>query len=243
MNLEEMLRYHHIDVSSLSLPEHQRGRKEHPTYLLRVPAAQALAQWEVLRSLVSETGYWPVIGWDRFKQPPWEEEMVQDILEEGSHIDIQQWLEQEETHMRIDEEDVRRHADAPPAPFDFRLPHGRFTNTLPPLVPIALVPTAHFWEAPAYLPVQGNEWDPSNAVQVAMMKYWNERWGAELVAMAPSTVEMRVLRPPTTWEEAFTLAKEQYIYAPDVVDQWLGGNFATLVKTLRNGRVWLFWWD
>ncbi|GHO82332.1 hypothetical protein KSZ_03380 [Dictyobacter formicarum] len=75
------------------------------------------------------------------------------------------------------------------------------------------------------------------------MKYWNERWGAELVAMAPSTVEMRVLRPPTTWEEAFLLAKEQYIYAPDVVDQWLGGNFATLVKTLLNGRVWLFWWD
>jgi hypothetical protein len=64
---------------------------------------------------------------------------------------------------------------------------------------------------PAYLPVQSNEWDPSNAVLVAMMKYWNERWGAELVAMAPSNVEMRVLRPPTTWEEAFMLAKEQYI--------------------------------
>ncbi len=62
-----------------------------------------------------------------------------------------------------------------------------------------------------YLPVQGNEWDPPNAVHVAMMKYWNEHWGAELVAMAPGNVEMRVLQPPITWEEAFTLAKEQYI--------------------------------
>jgi uncharacterized protein DUF4253 len=61
--------------------------------------------------------------------------------------------------------------------------------------------------------------------------------------LAPSNVEMRVLRPPTTWEEAFTLAKEQYIYAPDVVDQWLGGSLTALVKTLLNGHVWLFWWD
>ncbi|GHO82331.1 hypothetical protein [Dictyobacter formicarum] len=152
MNLEETLQYHHIDVSSLSLPEYQRGGKEYPIYLLRVPVTQALALWEVLRDLISETGYWPVIGWDRFKQPPWEEEMVQDILEEGLHIDIQQWLEQEGTHARIDEEGVRRRVDAPPAPFDFRLLHGRFPNTLPPLVPIALVPTAHFWEVPAYLP-------------------------------------------------------------------------------------------
>ncbi|WP_160146261.1 DUF4253 domain-containing protein [Dictyobacter aurantiacus] len=243
MNLEETLQYHHIDVSSLSLPEYQRGGKEHPICLLRVPVTQILAQWEVLRGLVSETGYWPVIGWDRFKQPLWEEEMVQTILEAGLYIDIQQWLKQEGIHTRIDEEGVRKRADVPPAPFDFRLPYGRFPYTLPSLVPIALVPTTHFWEVPAYLPVQGNEWDPSNAVQVAMMKYWNERWGAELVAMAPSTVEMRVLQPPTTWEDAFLLAKEQYIYAPDVVDQWLRGNFATLVKTLLNGHVWLFWWD
>jgi hypothetical protein len=243
MHLEEALRQHNVDVSSLSLPEYQRGGEEHLIYLLRVSATQALAQWEVLRNLVSETGYWPVIGWDRFKKPPWEDDLVQDILEEGLHIDIQPLLEQEGAHTRIDEESVRRHADDLPAPFDFRLHYGRFTNTLPPLVPIALIPTAHCWEVPAYLPVQGNEGDPSNAVQVAMMKYWNERWGAELVAMAPSNVEMRVLRPPTTWEEAFTLAKEQYIYAPDVVDQWLGGSFTALVKTLLNGHVWLFWWD
>jgi len=242
MHLRKILQQHGFDLSLLSLPEYQRGGEEHLIYLLHVPATQALAQWEVLRNLVSETGYWPVIGWDRFKKPPWEDDLVQDILEEGLRIDIQQWLEQEGAHTRIDEESVRKHADDPPASFDFRIARG-FSLTPPPLVPIALVPTSDFWEAPAYLPVQGNEWDPSNAVQVAMMKYWNERWGAELVAMAPSNVEMRVLRPPTTWEEAFTLAKEQYIYAPDVVDQWLGGSFTALVKTLLNGHVWLFWWD
>ncbi|WP_201374043.1 DUF4253 domain-containing protein [Ktedonobacter robiniae] len=159
-------------------------------------------QWEILRSLVSETGYWPVIGWDCFKQPPWKEDSVEDILEKGLRIDIQQWLEQEGI-FRIDEESMRRHPDAPPAPFDFYLHHRWFANTLPSLVPIALVPTVHFWKAPAYLLVQSNEWDPPNEVHVAMMKYWNERWGAELVAMAPSNVEMRVLRPPITWEEAF----------------------------------------
>lgn len=242
MHLEEVLRQHHIDVSSLSRPEYQRGGEEHVIYLLGVPVAQALSKWEVLRQLVSETGYWPVIGWDRIKKPPGEDDLVEDILEDGLHMNIQQWFEQEGRHTRVDEEIVRRSTDAPPAHFDFRIARGNcFFPSL--LAPIALVPTCDFWEAPAYLPVQGNEWDPSNAVQVAIMKYWNERWGAELVAMTSGTVEMRVLRPPTTWEEAFTLAKEQYIYAPDVVDQWLGGNFTALVKTLLNGHVWLFWWD
>ena len=56
-------------------------------------------------------------------------------------------------------------------------------------------------------------------------------------------LEMRVLQPPATFHEALALAKEQYLYAPDVVDQWLGGNLNTLVKMLLNGPVWRFWWD
>ena len=99
------------------------------------------------------------------------------------------------------------------------------------------------WEVPAYLTAQANDWDPPDAVHVALLKYWHERWKAELVSLTSGVLEMRVLQPPTIFREALELAKEQYLYAPDVVDQWLGGNLNTLAKMLLNGRVWRFWWD
>lgn len=70
-----------------------------------------------------------------------------------------------------------------------------------------------------------------------------ERWKAEVVSMVPGVVEMRVLQPPTTFEEALGLAKEQFLYAPDLVAQDLGGSINTLARILLNGRVWYFWWD
>ncbi len=80
MHLEETLKQHRINVSPLSLPEYQRAGKDHPIYFLQIPESQALAHWEVLRNLVQETGYWPVIGWDRFTRPLWQEEPVQAIV-------------------------------------------------------------------------------------------------------------------------------------------------------------------
>jgi hypothetical protein len=74
------------------------------------------------------------------------------------------------------------------------------------------------------------------------MKCCNERWGAEIVAMVSGSIEMRVLRPPTTWEEAFELAQEQSSYCPDLVEQMIG-SVNSLAKVLQNGPVWRFWWD
>ena len=247
MHLEEILQHHGFDLSSLSLPAYQRAGKDHPIYLLQIPAMQALEQWEALRNLVPETGYWPVIGWNRFKQPPWEEETFQEILGAASQVDVQAWLQQQWVEQRGEErirrEGTRKQEDEQAlAPFTFRF-HLRWLSGVPPLVPIALVPTGTCWEVPAYLTAQANDWDPPDAVHVALMKYWNERWKAEVVSLNAGVMEMRVLQPPTTFEEAFALAKEQYVYAPDVVDQWLRGNLHTLARMLLNGHVWSFWWD
>lgn len=247
MTLEEVLRLHGFDLSPLSLPEYQQAKGQF-IYLMRVPATEALTQWEHLRHLVPETGYWPVIGWDRFKQPLWEEEPVEDILEAGLRIDVQQWFaqqwhEQYGNNVALWENSTKKEADQKATHFTFHLHLRRFPWTLPPLAPIALVPTMHSWEVPAYLTAQANDWDPPDAAHVAVLKYWYERWQAEVVSLNTGLLEMRVLQPPTTFHEAFELAKEQYLYAPDVVDQWLGGNLNTLAKMLLNGQVWSFWWD
>lgn len=242
MLLEEVLRHHGFDLSSLSLAQYQRVGDDHLIYLLRVPATESLTQWEFLRNLVPETRYWPVIGWDRFKEPPWKEASVQDIIEAGLNLDIQQWFDQERREIiRSVDNKSRLDADAVP-PFVFTLSLARFTNTLPPLVPIALLPTTDFWEVPAFLSLTLNEWDPPPEVHVAIMKYWNERWKVELVGAVPGLIEMRVLQPPRKFEEALALATEQYIYCPDLVDQDLKSR-NILAKKLLNSPIWRFWWD
>lgn len=243
MQLEDILRNHGFDPSSLSQPEYQRAGVDHLIYLLRIPVTQALAQWEVLRQLVPQTGYWPVLGWEIFKKPPWQEEPVQQIIEGGHRVNVTQWFEQQGERGLQQEVKETRVDDKTSPRFSFRLHLRQFPYTLSPLVPCALLPTIQGWEAPAYLPVTENEWDPPAAVQVAVMKYWNERWGAEVVAMVSGAMEMRVLEPPTTWQEALELAKEYYLYSPDVVDQWLEGSLQALAGRLLNGHVWKFWWD
>jgi hypothetical protein len=38
------------------------------------------------------------------------------------------------------------------------------------------------------------------------------------------------------------LAKEQYAYCADIVEQGVG-TIEALAATLLNGHIWFFWWD
>jgi hypothetical protein len=79
-------------------------------------------------------------------------------------------------------------------------------------------------------------------VHVAILKDWYECWGAEVVAATEGDLELRVQRPPTTPAAALELAKEQYMYCGDLVDQH-NGSIAALAELLLGSPVWSFWWD
>ena len=53
---------------------------------------------------------------------------------------------------------------------------------------------------------------------------------------------MQVARPPQTKEEALELARQQYLFCNDIVDQGVG-DVESLAKTLLYSPVWYFWWD
>ncbi|MBQ8825199.1 MAG: DUF4253 domain-containing protein, partial [Ruminococcus sp.] len=55
-------------------------------------------------------------------------------------------------------------------------------------------------------------------------------------------LEISVPEPITDAEEAFKLAKEQYAFCNDIVDQGVG-SLEELAVTLMNSTVWYFWWD
>jgi hypothetical protein len=110
------------------------------------------------------------------------------------------------------------------------------------------------WQVPAYLQLGGMDtWSHSAGsidgafgmepqVHAAILKYWYERWGAEVVAATAGDLELQVLRPPMTQDAALELAKEQYMYCRDLVEQNTG-SVAVLANLLVNSSVWWFWWD
>jgi hypothetical protein len=109
-------------------------------------------------------------------------------------------------------------------------------------VAIAKLPTQRNWEAPAYLGMGGWNECPDAAVITAFAKRWHERYGAEIISVTHDVMEFTVSKPPTDRESAMALAKGQYIFCTDIVDQGVG-DVTTLAAMLLNSNYWYFWWD
>lgn len=260
--IERLLSPHQIDTASLSLI---LSRGEERLYALMVPETDAIAQWRRLRDVLSEHGYWPVVGFDS----RWLDESTsyglarhmagstRDILIESEAVDPEQWMAAQEQGWL---ETLRGGAaeSGEPEPADvyegiwgawpehpepyrsYAIPHYAATHDPTAQVPIALVPATACWQVPAVLRLDSEY--ASSAVHVAMARRWYDHYGAEIVGMLPDTLEMQVEHPPTTCEDAGSLAKEQFLYCPDVVIQGTQTLLA-LAAGLLHGSAWYFWWD
>lgn len=111
-----------------------------------------------------------------------------------------------------------------------------------PKVHIVLVPTHNSWEVPAYLQWGGWNACPPPEYHVAILRSWHERFGAELAGLSGDVLDLQIAKPLRGKEEAMTVAKEQYIYCADIVDQGTN-DISTLAATLIEQSWWSFWWD
>ena len=227
---------------------------------LTVPGAQALAEWERLRT--AGRGVPVVIGNDEdlerlakqfsVDDPEAFGVMLADIpprstaevltAAEGIRFptDLQVW-----TGARQQED-----LDAPEGEWPSSLDAGgeglsvatdistqRFHNE----VHILLIPAQFSWELPAYLKFGDfNECHPAE-YHVAALRSWHDRFGAELVGINADTLNVRSARCPER-EEAIALAREQYAYCQDIVEQGFD-SISALAATLAANRWWGFWWD
>jgi hypothetical protein len=132
--------------------------------------------------------------------------------------------------------------DYPYSKDQFVVPLDVLTEKPLPEVWIALLPVDASWKAPALLAWGNWNDNPEPAVHTAVLRDWNRRYGADLASMTPDVLELSVARPPSTDQAALALAREQFSYAPDIVQQGVG-DVETLAASLKNGHVWYFWWD
>lgn len=108
---------------------------------------------------------------------------------------------------------------------------------------VALVPVATGEEALAALGFGNWNACPPPAEHVAILRYWNQRFGVQLRAMAHDVLELDVANPPASFADAVALAREQYGYAGDIVMQTEHDTIGTLAAALVGSAHWHFWWD
>ena len=78
-------------------------------------------------------------------------------------------------------------------------------------MPLLLLPTLNSWETLAYIHFFGAT---NSAEDIAILKYWYDRYGAELVAHYGTMLQFCVRNKPQTLMEAYELAAQHYEFAP-----------------------------
>jgi hypothetical protein len=106
---------------------------------------------------------------------------------------------------------------------------------------LGLVPVARPADVPAAVGWAGAEgWDA--ATVSAVLRTWEDRFGAVLVRMGRATLELAVAAPPWERSECQAIAAEHYAFCDDSYR----GNPGTLrdyANLLRGATRWSFWWE
>jgi hypothetical protein len=79
-------------------------------------------------------------------------------------------------------------------------------------------------------------------VHLAFFRHWHDRYGARVITVTNDIIEFAVTRPPSTPAAANELAREQFVYCPDIVHQGVN-TVGNLRASLLNSPNWYFWWD
>ena len=105
---------------------------------------------------------------------------------------------------------------------------------------LARIPVRHPWEVFAHLPF-GNWNDcPDTPQLMAVARYWFEKFGAAPAVMTHDELDF-ALPKPIGREHAVQTALEQYAFCPDMDQNH--ESVGALADTLRQSKIWYFWWD
>ncbi len=75
----------------------------------------------------------------------------------------------------------------------------------------------------------------------AVLRSWEDRFGARLIDVGFADLRLLVERPPRNLEAAQRLAAEQILLADDC--SGAGWAVSGIAAKLLKGPIWTFWWD
>jgi hypothetical protein len=114
---------------------------------------------------------------------------------------------------------------------------------LMPPARVGVVATARLADLPGLLAWNDgvNSRPPSSELS-AVLRSWEDRFGARLLRLGGATLDLLVERPPQDDRHAIYVAAEHYALCPDIIDQGVG-TLTGHAKALVGAPLWHFWWD
>ena len=89
--------------------------------------------------------------------------------------------------------------------------------------------------------VPGN-WTDSSLLVGAVLRSWEDRFGAQLVEIGPDEIRLLVDRPPRTLQAAQAIAAEHFAFADECGGKGLS-TVSRIAADLITNPIWSFWWD
>ncbi|MFB7465887.1 DUF4253 domain-containing protein [Streptomyces sp. NPDC056224] len=98
------------------------------------------------------------------------------------------------------------------------------------------VPTAMGWCGPT-------NHENDTALMSAVLRSWEDRFGARVVALGFDELHVSVAAPPRTLVRSLPVAAEHFAFAPDNIWQGSGSIRAYADEAVTGAAHWGFWWD
>ena len=105
---------------------------------------------------------------------------------------------------------------------------------------VAVHRPADILDAVGWMGAANYDGDPLDMTTV--LRSWELRFDAYVVAMGADTLALAVGRPPRDLESAHSIAAEHYAFCPDNIQQG-AGTIHAYAEALVDADVWAFWWD
>ena len=226
--------------------------------------------WAALSEAHAQSGLVPILltGIDGDPERPWDTQEFRDPDDltglddlDAAQVLREDWLHQTTEYDDYDEEDEEyqdedfvRSIAQDVAPFsrrqfpglaqaeDHQLSADQFDRVLSGLGParIGLVPAGRPADA---LPMLGwNEAFVTALPYAAVLRSWEDRFGARLLRVGLAEFSVLAQRPPRTLESAQHLAAEQWAFCKEFGGTGLH-DVPGITASLMNSPVWTFWWD
>ncbi|MET7464886.1 DUF4253 domain-containing protein [Nonomuraea sp. NPDC005501] len=212
-------------------------------------------EWARLRDEHAASGLWPVLldesaqPWSIGQVVPDEPAMIDHFTAEGFMHEVwQEWVAQMPPDALTELDPYGALCPGPAAPGVPKADPGEvadwYADQLAPRgMPLGLVAARRGADALAVMGWQGalhhNEWMVPLA---AVVRSWEERFGARVVCVGFNTLELSVAAPPVDAEHALHVAAEHWAFCPDNVVQG-PGDLHGYAEQIIGRHAWSFWWD